>query len=587
MRDIFSFFEKPKEREGEVVATVVETVTVINAYVQAMGIRIGIRDRDVGATPMSAEQIREASFGEVLTPATFDETTLEPDAGGLFCRKTFGPAKDYECACGKYSRMKHRGVVCEVCEVEVIHSKVRRERFGHILLPGPCLNPLLVGAVATLLEQSEDAVRSGARQAQWDALAALDLESIEAMEAGPRADLAACLVAADVPATALMLETLPVLPPDLRPIVPVREGWAASDVNTHYQEVLRHRAPGPELEQAIERLFINEWADRPLTDDGRTLRSLASLVDGWAQHKLFTKPVDYSGIAHLTVDPTLDEGECRVPRSMLVELYKPRAFGLLESMGYVTTIKSAKRMVEAGKPEAMQAIERASEGAVVLLATEARVIARRVRAWDAPAIAVDESTAQRLDALVVTLHVPLCDEAALQCDALDDHARPGGVAGAGWLSRGGSFVEAVVAAVGSGERDPMDDPLVSMAFGRAPPDPDPDALAQWREREQARQEAIRARDEADLEQAKAEGMGPAGPAGPAGPEDPVLDYSVDELEVSVRLANALQNASIHYVRDICRRTEVEMLETKGFGRKELKELKELLADFGLTLGMQV
>jgi hypothetical protein len=603
-RDIFSFFERPAElAPDEVPAVQPEVVTILAAYLRALGIELQLRTPEVGAALLSPEQLRDGSCGPVLRAETTDASTAAPVPGGLCCQKIFGPVKDYECACGKYKRMKHRGIVCETCGVEVIASKVRRERFGHVPLARPCLHPRLVGEVATLLGIREHDVREVASgrgvlrdaggswhieigeasqggRALWDALERVDLEVIDAIEAGPRADLAAALIRAERPATALMLTVVPVLPPDLRRIVGRGGGSAASALDERYGELIdRNDRLARMLEQpGSTAILAAEQAQLQAAVD-ELMRLLAELADDLFERRVFGKPVDFSGVACLVADPSLPPDECRVPQALLLELFRPHAFGILEAHGYVTTIKSAKRMVEARRPEALWAIEEASDGHPVLLMAGATVVSRRVRAWDAPAIAVDPATARHLASRAVTVHVPLMHEAALQCAALDDWPRTAEPSRArGWLCRArqhGGLVTAVLGAALHGERDAVEDPVVSLALGRVPEPVDETERERWAERERERRERAWARLQP-----------PAEVQGDASVRNPNLERRLDELEISVASSLAFQNAGLETVGDLCRRTESELLKLRGFGRKNLKEIKGILADLGLSLGMR-
>jgi len=591
-RDIFSFFERPAGLgPDEVPAVLPEALTTLVALLHALGLDLELRKAWVSSSLLPAEALREASHGVVLLAETVDPSTQQPIPGGLSCPKIFGPLKDYECACGKYKRMKHRGIVCEQCGVEVIQSKVRRERFGHVELAAPCLHPLLVPEVSLLLGPSEDELReviAGRRvlaaegdewrtepgesprggQAIWDALARVDLEAIDAIEAGPRADLASDLLRARLPATALMLPTVPVLPPGLRPV--------SSALTERYRVLVDRNARLRELEAPLA-VVADEHAQLQLAID-RLMRDLAERADQIFATRVFEKRVDFSGIAHLVADPSLAHDECRLPQAMLVELFKPHAYGLLEAQGFVTTIKSAKRMVAAERPEALMAIVAASDGYPVLLMAGATVVSRRVQGWDAPAIAVDPSTARSLASHTVTVHVPLMHEAALQCASLEGLASDPTHA-AGWLCRArwrGDLVASARTAALRGDRDDLGDPIVAAALGRPPAPIDDTELSAWAERERERRARAWERLSSPAED----------PADDGSTRNPNLDRRVDELELAVATANALQNAGIETIADLCRRTEMDVLELRGFRRRSLVELKQLLTALGLGFGMR-
>lgn len=494
--DIFSFFTPgPAPGPGEVAAAQPEVVGMIVLALRALGIEVDLRPRDVGAVFLSAEQIVEASSGEVQR------------AEDLASQRIFGPMKDYQCACGKHKRMRDRGIVCDVCKVEVLQSRVRRTRCGHIVLAGPCVYPRVFN--------------NSSRRSRDE----------------PFVDLPP-------------LTTLVVLPPGLRD----------EALDLAYGRVL---AAGAEEQQAaVEALFAE----------------ISLHVDKVLHRSMYEKAVDFSGAAHLVVDPTLAPDECRVPQPLIRELWRTHVFGLLETQGYVTTIKSAKRMVEQGRIEAFQAFVEASAGASVLLIAGDAVVHRRVRGWDAPAIAVDAATYERLGARRSgTLHVPLAYEAAIQIAALPDAPRARAGRADGWLAqarRDGRLVEAAVRAALSGERDPIADPVVHLALGRAPEPVDEAALAGWQAAEDARMATIR-----EFTQGHRVEEPP--------PARAHLDRRVDELELSVRSANALQNLGVETLRDLCSRSETDLLRAPGFGPKVIKELREILAELGLALGMQV
>src|SRR5947208_3147027 len=266
----------------------------------------------------SPDKIRSWSFGEVKKPETINYRTFKPERDGLFCAKIFGPIKDYECLCGKYKRLKHRGVICEKCGVEVTQTKVRRERMGHIDLAAPCAHI-------------------------W------------------------------------LLKVLPVLPPDLRPLVPLDGGrFATSDLNDLYRRVINRNSrlrrllelKAPEIIARNEKRMLQEAVDS-LLDNGRrgkamtgankrALKSLADMIKGKSgrfRQNLLGKRVDYSGRSVIVVGPTLKLHQCGLPKLMALELFKPFIFHKLEVMGLATTIKAAKRMVESQEPVVWDILE--------------------------------------------------------------------------------------------------------------------------------------------------------------------------------------------------------------------------------------
>ena len=497
--DIFSFFDQePAPAPGEVAALQPEVVGQIALHLRALGLEVDLRSRAVGVAFLSSAQVLAGSCGEVR------------EANDLTSQKLFGPIADYKCACGKHTRMRDRGVVCDECGVEVIQSRVRRERCGHIELAAPCVHPLLSGAPRRKGRARDEPAIVG--------------------ESSP-------------------LRTLVVLPPALR----------GPAIDAAYARVLAADADG--LQAAVAALFV----------------AIADIVDRTLHPRLYSKAVDFSGAAHLVVDSSLDRGDCRVPRALLLELFRPHAYGHLELHGHATTIKSARRMVDDERPAALDAIAEASEGYPVLLMSGKTVVARRVRAWDAPAIAVDAATADALAARVVTLHVPLAHEAAVTVADMDDPSPARPSESVGWLAqarRDGRLVDAALRAAVSDERDPVDDPMVHLALGRAPEPVDEPSLEHWQAAETTRQQAVRER----LAEARADDPAPS-------PVHPHLDRSVDELELSVRTANGLANLGVTTLRDLCARTEADLLRSKQFGPKSLAELREILAELGLSLGM--
>jgi DNA-directed RNA polymerase subunit beta' len=413
LEDIFSLFERPKDPLS------------FNA------IRLSL---------VSPEKIRERSFGEVKKPETINYRTFKPERDGLFCAKIFGPTKDYECNCGKYKRMKHRGIVCEKCGVEVIPSKVRRERLGHIDLACPVAHiwflKSLPSRIATLLDMTlkevervlyfeayvvldagstslvrgqlltEDKYREmmdefagqfvadmGA-EAIREFLAEIELEELsgtlraelkEAASEAKRKKIAKRLKVVEAFKNSgnrpewLILETIPVLPPELRPLVPLDGGrFATSDLNDLYRRVINRnnrlkrlmelRAPEViirnekrMLQEAVDALFDNGRRGRAITGPNkRPLKSLSDMLKGKGgrfRQNLLGKRVDYSGRSVIVVGPELKLHQCGLPKKMALELFKPFIYSKLEEKGYCTTIKSAKKMVEKEKSEVWDVLE--------------------------------------------------------------------------------------------------------------------------------------------------------------------------------------------------------------------------------------
>jgi len=413
LEDIFSFFDKPKDP------------------LHFSAIKISVS---------SPEKIRERSFGEVKKPETINYRTFKPERDGLFCAKIFGPTKDYECNCGKYKRMKHRGIVCEKCGVEVIPSKVRRERLGHIdlatpvahiwflkslpsrignlldmtlkdlekvlyfesyVITEPGVTNMQLGDVLTedqfqkAIEEHGDvfiggmgaaAIRDCLKALQLDELAeSLRIEMMEATSEAKRKKTAKRLKVVEAFKTSgnrpewMILECIPVLPPELRPLVPLDGGrFATSDLNDLYRRVINRNnrlkrlmeLQAPEviirnekrmLQEAVDALFDNGRRGRAISGPNkRPLKSLSDMLKGKSgrfRQNLLGKRVDYSGRSVIVVGPELKLHQCGLPKKMALELFKPFIYNKLEEKGYVTTIKSAKKMVEKERPEVWDVLE--------------------------------------------------------------------------------------------------------------------------------------------------------------------------------------------------------------------------------------
>ncbi|HQT71779.1 MAG TPA: DNA-directed RNA polymerase subunit beta' [Thiobacillus sp.] len=381
----------------------------------------------------SPEKIRSWSYGEVKKPETINYRTFKPERDGLFCAKIFGPVKDYECLCGKYKRLKHRGVICEKCGVEVTLSKVRRERMGHIELASPVahiwflkslpsrlgmvldmtlrdiervlyfegfvvvepgMTPLNRGQLLTeddylaKLEEYGDEFKAlmGA-EAVRELLRSLDLPNVvETLHAdmgrtgsetklkklSKRLKILEGFQKSGIKPEWMILEVLPVLPPELRPLVPLDGGrFATSDLNDLYRRVINRNnrlkrlleLKAPEIIVRNEKRMLQESVDS-LLDNGRRgkamtgankrpLKSLADMIKGKSgrfRQNLLGKRVDYSGRSVIVVGPTLKLNQCGLPKKMALELFKPFIFNRLEVLGLATTIKAAKKMVEDEEP---------------------------------------------------------------------------------------------------------------------------------------------------------------------------------------------------------------------------------------------
>jgi len=388
----------------------------------------------------SPERIREWSYGEVKKPETINYRTFKPEREGLFCARIFGPIKDYECNCGKYKRMKHRGVVCEKCGVEVIQSKVRRERMGHIELAAPVAHiwflrslpskignlldltlrelekvlyfdsyivldpgetPLTRGELLTeekyrqtVQEYGSGFVAGIGAEAIKQLLMTLDLEKLalelreEMMKTNSmakRKKLAKRLKIIDAFRESdnrpewMVMDVIPVLPPDLRPLVPLDGGrFATSDLNDLYRRVINRnnrlkrlqelnapdiiiRNEKRMLQEAVDVLFDNGRRGKTITGASkRPLKSLSDMLKGKQgrfRQNLLGKRVDYSGRTVIVTGPNLRLHQCGLPKKMALELFKPFIYNKLEEKGYVSTIKAAKKMVEKETPEVWDTLD--------------------------------------------------------------------------------------------------------------------------------------------------------------------------------------------------------------------------------------
>ncbi|MBW2108230.1 MAG: DNA-directed RNA polymerase subunit beta' [Deltaproteobacteria bacterium] len=483
MEELYSFFAKPKDP------------------LNYTAIRISLA---------SPEKILEWSYGEIKKPETINYRTFKPERDGLFCAKIFGPTKDYECNCGKYKRMKHRGVVCEKCGVEVIQSKVRRERMGHIKLATPVAHiwflrslPSKIGNLLDLamkdLEKvlyfdsyividpkdtglaprqllSEERYRE-AREKYGDAFEAdIGAEAIKTLLERLDLDAEYERLRADILATGsetkrkklskqlkivdafrhsgnrpewMILEVIPVLPPDLRPLVPLEGGrFATSDLNDLYRRVINRnnrlkrlqelRAPEiivrnekRMLQESTDVLFDNGRHGRVVT--GQNRRPLKSLSDalrgkqGRFRQNLLGKRVDYSGRTVIVIGPDLRLHQCGLPKKMALELFKPFVFYRLEEKGLVTTVKSAKKLVERETPEVWDTLDEVVKEYPIILNRAPTLHRLGMQAFEPILI---EGKAVQLHPLVCTafnadfdgdqmaVHVPLSIEAQIEARVL-------------------------------------------------------------------------------------------------------------------------------------------------------------------------
>ena len=458
----------------------------------------------------SPDMIRSWSFGEVKKPETINYRTFKPEREGLFCAKIFGPVKDYECLCGKYKRMKHRGIVCEKCGVEVTLAKVRRDRMGHIELACPVAHiwflKSLPSRIGLLLDMT---LREIERVLYFESYVVVDpgmttlergqllndeqyfealeefgdeFEALMGAEAIQRLmkdislqdDIAELREA--IPATSsetkikkyskrlklleafynsgnkpewMVLEALPVLPPDLRPLVPLDGGrFATSDLNDLYRRVINRnnrlkrllelnapdiivRNEKRMLQEAVDALLDNGRRGRAITGSNkRPLKSLADMIKGKQgrfRQNLLGKRVDYSGRSVIVVGPTLRLHQCGLPKRMALELFKPFIFAKLEARGLATTIKASKKMVEREEPVVWDILDEVIREHPVLLNRAPTLHRLGIQAFEPVLI---EGKAIQLHPLVcaaynadfdgdqMAVHVPLTLEAQLEARAL-------------------------------------------------------------------------------------------------------------------------------------------------------------------------
>jgi len=465
------------------------------------GLRVGLA---------SPEKIRSWSYGEVKKPETINYRTFKPERDGLFCAKIFGPIKDYECLCGKYKRLKHRGVVCEKCSVEVIQSKVRRERMGHIQLAAPVAHiwflkslPSRIGLLLdktlkelerilyfesyvvldpglTSLDQyqvlteeeyleafeeyGEEFRASMGAEALREMLKNINLEeerdSLRAQINATKAEtklakltkrlktVEAIIDSGNRPEW-MVLEVIPVLPPELRPLVPLDGGrFATSDLNDLYRRVINRNnrlrrlleLNAPEiitrnekrmLQESVDALFDNDRRTKPITGNNRRpLKSLSDIIKGKQgrfRQNLLGKRVDYSGRSVIVVGPELKLHQCGLPKKMALELFKPFIYHKLETRGLATTIKAAKKLVEQGIPEVWDILAEVIDQHPVMLNRAPTLHRLGIQAFEPLLI---EGKAIQLHPLVCTafnadfdgdqmaVHVPLSIEAQTEARAL-------------------------------------------------------------------------------------------------------------------------------------------------------------------------
>ena len=456
----------------------------------------------------SPEKIRSWSFGEVKKPETINYRTLKPERDGLFCAKIFGPIKDYECLCGKYKRLKHRGVICEKCGVEVTQTRVRRERMGHIDLSAPCAHiwflkslPSRMGLVLDMplrdiervlyfeayvvidpgmtplkkytimtdtdydekfKEYGDEFIAKMGAEGIRDLLEGMDLSlEIEKLRGdltgsetkvkknSKRLKVLEAFKKSGLKPEWMVLTVLPVLPPELRPLVPLDGGrFATSDLNDLYRRVINRNSrlrrllelKAPEIIARNEKRMLQESVDS-LLDNGRrgramtgankrTLKSLADMIKGKSgrfRQNLLGKRVDYSGRSVITVGPTLMLHQCGLPKLMALELFKPFIFSRLAAQGIATTIKAAKKEVEMGTPVVWDILEEVIKEHPVLLNRAPTLHRLGIQAFEPILV---EGKAIQLHPLVcsafnadfdgdqMAVHVPLSAEAQMEARTL-------------------------------------------------------------------------------------------------------------------------------------------------------------------------
>ncbi|MES2640868.1 MAG: DNA-directed RNA polymerase subunit beta' [Myxococcota bacterium] len=484
MKDVYNLFEKPKNPLSYVA------------------VRISLA---------SPEKIRSWSHGEVKKPETINYRTFKPEKDGLFCAKIFGPVKDYECLCGKYKRMKHRGITCEKCGVEVIQAKVRRERLGHIELATPVAHiwflKSLPSRIGNLLDVSlkdlekvlycesymvtnpgESTLKEGEILSEEDYQEAIRTYGYGSFDVGMGGEVVRDMLAKmdingmsetlraamrDTSSEAMrrkhakrlkiveafresgnkpewmMLEVVPVIPPDLRPLVPLDGGrFATSDLNDLYRRVINRNnrlkrlqdLNAPEiiirnekrmLQEAVDALFDNGRRGKIFTGPNkRPLRSLSDMLKGKHgrfRQNLLGKRVDYSGRSVIVVGPELRLHQCGLPKKMALELFKPFIYAKLEERGLVTTIKAAKKMVEREEEEVWDVLDAVIKEHPVMLNRAPTLHRLGIQAFEPVLI---EGKAIQLHPLVCTafnadfdgdqmaVHVPLSIEAQIEARVL-------------------------------------------------------------------------------------------------------------------------------------------------------------------------
>jgi len=481
----------------------------IEAVSEALGVEVGPMDK-VSITVASPDVIRSWSKGEVKNPETINYRTFKPEPGGLFCQKIFGPVRDYECACGKYKRIKYKGVVCDRCGVEVTVSRVRRDRMGHIELAVPVSHiwflksmpsrlGLLLNMTAKSLERvlyyeqymvtdpgntpleekqllsdkefreaqdefgDEFEAKMGA-EAVRDVLGRIDLEDeLEELydqmhetkskqikkKLASRLKVTQGFIKSGASPEWMILDSIPVIPPDLRPLVPLEGGrFATSDLNDLYRRVINRnnrlknllQLKTPDviihnekrmLQEAVDALFDNGRHGRAITGSGnRALKSLSDMLKGKQgrfRQNLLGKRVDYSGRSVIVIGPELKLHQCGIPKKMALILFEPFIIRRLKELGFVHTVRGARKMIESRSPEVWDILEEVTKGHPVLLNRAPTLHRLSIQAFEPVLI---EGNAIRVHPLVCTaynadfdgdqmaVHVPLSVEAVMEAKLL-------------------------------------------------------------------------------------------------------------------------------------------------------------------------
>src|SRR5437660_3743350 len=464
----------------------------------------------IGITLASPDAIRNWSKGEVKNPETINYRTFKPEKGGLFCERIFGPTRDWECSCGKYKRIKHKGVICDRCGVEVTLARVRRERMGHIELAVPvshiwfykCMPSrlgLMLDMSARQLERviyyedyividpgktpltktqllNEVEYREAQEQYGEDFVAGMGAEAIKKLlveielnklnkelekamgatkskqirkKLAKRLKLVQGFQSSHARPEWMILDVLPVIPPDLRPLVPLEGGrFATSDLNDLYRRVINRnnrlknllllktpdviiRNEKRMLQEAVDALFDNGRHGRAVTGAGnRPLKSLSDMLKGKSgrfRQNLLGKRVDYSGRSVIVIGPELKLSQCGLPKKMALVLFEPFIIRRLKELGYVHTVRSAKKMIERQSPEVWDILEEVTRGHPVLLNRAPTLHRLSVQAFEPVLI---EGEPIRIHPLVCTaynadfdgdqmaVHVPLSVEAQMEARLL-------------------------------------------------------------------------------------------------------------------------------------------------------------------------